>query len=367
MNEEGLDSPACLLPGTEAPSSVFFGLRSGVELFADPRSAQAVTRAKEAAVLYDRVIFEVGLLDVVVGPGGSTSFWTPPERISDEKRARARIPIELGAPFTLSFGAQPGPGAPAEPDDMVTLVDTNVSLGFVAEYHSGILDETAPLELDWIDVAHTPSSLPARDPIGESIQRANWRDSSDKELLRDRPHFERDLIFESFNHDSAFASAFGAALTVTPLFEPIIDRRGLRIDHPGDEALRILISNLGRLPWEAVAEFREHPGCQEARTRLREFERRAAEDEPGDALAFLRTIAQDVTRTYMQAFQDQRPKLSEKLAKEAIKTGVSLVPGVGPMVEKVATVTQLAAEVRQERRSWTSAIFKLAEYPDRDR
>jgi hypothetical protein len=84
-------------------------------------------------------------------------------------------------------------------------------------------------------------------------------------------------------------------LTVTPLFEPMIAQRGLRLDRPGEEALRILVPNLGRLRWEAVAEFREHPRCQEARARLREFEERAAASEPEDAAAFSRGVAQEVT------------------------------------------------------------------------
>lgn len=57
---------------------IFFPLKSGVELFEDRSSPQAVTRAKEAAVIYDEVIFEEGLYDITITPEGSTNFWTPP-------------------------------------------------------------------------------------------------------------------------------------------------------------------------------------------------------------------------------------------------------------------------------------------------
>lgn len=330
------------------PSGVFFGLRSGVELFA-------------AALLYDRVIFEVGLLNVTVGEGGSSSFWLPPNQITDEMRERARKPVEVGTPFSLAFGRQTEQGVPAKPEDMITAVSSTVTHAYMAEYHTGILDETEPLELDWIYVAGTPpGDIPTDDPLGDAIRTANLQDWRDEELLADRHTFERDLIYKSFNRDSLVASALDAAVTVTPLFQPMIARRGVTLDRPGDEALRILVPNIGKLPWEAVAEFREHPGCAEARSHLREFEQRAAEQEPEDAAAYLRAVAQQVSSAYMQALHDSRTRLGVELASEAIKTGVSLVPGVGPLAEKAATLTQLARETGRERRSWTTAVFKLA-------
>jgi hypothetical protein len=345
---------------SEVPSGVFFGLRTGVELFADPASAAAVTRAKEAALLYDRVIFEEGLLDVTVGEGGGSTWWTPPHQITQDMRDRARQPTKAGTPFTLSFGKQPAEGVPAAPEDMVTMISTTATHAYMAEYHSGILDETEPLELDWIEVVPTGGGSPPSDhPLGKQISRLDFADFCDKELLADRHSFEKNLIYKSFNRDSVLASALGAAITITPLFEPMVDRRGLSIDLPGDTALGILVPNLSNLPWEGVAEFREHPGCQEARAKLREFERRAAAAEPAEAAEFLRSVAQEVSRAYMQAVEDGRTRLGTELAEEAIKTGVSMVPGVGPLVEKAATTVQVARQAGAERRSWTSAIFKL--------
>lgn len=338
---------------------MFFGLSTGVELFTDPASAQAVTRVKEAALLYDLLVIEAGMLDVTVGEGGSSSFWLPPDRLTDEHRERARRPIPVGAPFQLGFAPQDGPGVPADPAKMVTAINTEVSRAYVAEYHTGILDELQPLELDWVEAVVVPTSYPESMPIGRAIGRANWEDFTAKDLLRDLNSFERSFVYKAFIHNAAVATAMGAAITVTSLFEPMVVRRGLATDHPGDQALSILVPNVGALTWEAVAEFREHPGCEEARGQLREFERRASAGDAEDAAAYLRTIAQDVTASYMQALHDRRTKIGTELVEEALKTGVSLVPGVGPIAEKAATVTALAADAQRERRSWTSAIFKL--------
>jgi hypothetical protein len=59
----------------------------------------------------------------------------------------------------------------------------------------------------------------------------------------------------------------------------MIRRRGIQPEHTGAEALAITVPNVGSLPWEAIAEFREHPGSQEARARLRQFDARGAAGE----------------------------------------------------------------------------------------
>jgi hypothetical protein len=40
---------------------------------------------------------------------------------------------------------------------------------------------------------------------------------------------------------------------------------------------------------------------------LREFEQRAADSEPRDALQYLRSVSQQATRAYALALEEQRP------------------------------------------------------------
>jgi hypothetical protein len=136
-------------------------------------------------------------------------------------------------------------------------------------------------------------------------------------------------------------------------------RRGVGIDRPGEKALEIAVPHLGRASWQAVAEFREHPACREARDLLRGFEERAAQSDPDDAVAYVLSIAQQVTDAFAQAYAEERPNLVTELGKEALKTGVSFIPGIGPLVEQVATATQLGLDEVRHRRSWTSALMKL--------
>ena len=52
-------------------SKMLFPLRTGVELFADPGMPEAGARAKQAAVLYDEVVFETGLYEVSIAETGT--------------------------------------------------------------------------------------------------------------------------------------------------------------------------------------------------------------------------------------------------------------------------------------------------------
>jgi hypothetical protein len=69
----------------DEPSIIFFPLRTSVELFASRDAPEAITRAKLAALLYDQVIFEAGLLDVTIGETGGSHWWTPPDALTAEQ------------------------------------------------------------------------------------------------------------------------------------------------------------------------------------------------------------------------------------------------------------------------------------------
>lgn len=341
-------------------SRVYFPLRTSVELFETRESPEAPTRVKEAALLYDELIFEVGLLDVTVTPSWANVWWTPPDQMTPEMLERTRRPVPLGEEAYIAFGKQPAEGVPAPAPDVV-LADA-VSAQYIAEFHSGILNELLPLELDWVQtVALGSSDNPAKhhSAAHRVIRSLNFSDLRDKELLPDASDFERSFVYKSFNRDSTVAASAGAAFNISPLFHPMVARRRIGHDQPGSEALGVIVPNIGALPWEAVLEFRDHPGSAEARAKLREFEEKVAAEEPADAYAFLKRVSQEVNNGYEQALEDLAPKLPEKLALEIAKTVISVSTGIGPIIEKLLTVGESVAEREEFRRSWVSALMTL--------
>lgn len=347
-------------------SAIFFPLRSSVELFEDPRSPAAATRAKEAAVLYDRLIFETGLYEVTLTPTGSWTWWTPPDQITPEKLEGSRQPVPVGSPFTVTVASQPAQGEPAQGPAHVA-VHGPVSIRYAAEFHSRILDELDQFKPAWVEtLALGSADNPARSGTvpHRMIEALNFEDFRDDKLLRDFDSFSKSWIYKTFNRDCVVAADFGAAFNVTPLFGPLVERRGASREFAGGDALDILVPNVGSLPWEAVLEYRSHAGSVEARARLREFEEKAAAEEPDDAYRFLKQISREISRGYMAAIKDLAPSLPEDLVKEALLTAVSVSTVIGPVLEKLIALSGAAAEASSFNRSWVAAIMKLSELAD---
>jgi len=264
--------------------------------------------------------------------------------------------------MTLAIGTEAEPGVPAE--EMQVFVDGEVSNAYLAEFHTGILDELASLEPDWVQtVAIGGQKQPGfvGDPVYEAIRRLNFTDFTDKELMPDIERFLRSFIYESFNRDATVAAALDASFTSTQLFAPMIEHGGAEPDRAGSEALSLIVGDVGTLPWEAVLEFRDHKGSREARDQLREFERLAIESEPQDAYEYLRRIAFEVNGGFRAAVEELAPKLPEELAKQVFLGAVATVSVVGAPVAAVAGAVSSVSESRAFSRSWISAVMVLTD------
>jgi hypothetical protein len=341
-------------------TAIFFPLRGSVELFEDRASPAAPARVKEAAVLYDRVIIESGLYDMALvrdGTGGGSARWKPAGEITEDDLARARLPAPIGEPMSLGFGVQSAKGVEAE--EMHTFVQGSIGTHYLAHFQD-VLEDLEALSADWVEVAEiggAENPLPFEDPTRHELGFRIFREKSDKDLLPETETFERDWIIKSFYRDAAVASRLDATFNVTPLFEPLVRSRSDVGQPSGENALRILVPSLAEAPWEAIAEFREHPANAEARGRLREFEERAREH--GTTEDRLLSVAQEVSKAQAAAIKEYAPNLPGELGKEALKTMVSLTPGIGPILEKAASVADELRQRREHERSWLTALMRL--------
>lgn len=341
----------------EPQSSIFLPLRTSVDLFSDPTQPSALTRAKQAAALHDRVFIEVGFYDVSLTDQGGIQWWTPPQQITPEQIARARNPPEAGKPMSFGFGVQAAKGAPAE--EMTTAVSGSITMAYAAEWHSEVIEPLVALGADFIEPIATGGDDPfdTRSEMGEAFRRQNSHDWLDKSLMPDTNTFRRDFIRKSFTRDAVIAQDLGAVLQVSTLFEPMLERHGFQAT--GTTAVQIAAPNLDALEWEQVLEFRGHPGALEARQMLREWEQAAADQEPGDANEFLMKVSQETMQGMLAALHEQQPKLGRTVVEEAAKTAVGFVPIVGAFIGGAVSVGETAAERLRESRSGIAALMKL--------
>jgi hypothetical protein len=236
----------------------------------------------------------------------------------------------------------------------------NLSAEYITEFHTGILDDLAQFEPGWVDaIQGSGLDVPRSTPVGALIAELNFEDSRDRSLMAEANPWLREFVYKSFNRDAATAAALGSAFNVTPLFAPLIEHHGVEADLPGTTALAVTVPNVRVLPWEAIVEFREHPGSREARAKLREFDQRAAEGDPQAAYACLLAVSQEITTTLFRVIKEQRRRLPEQMGEEALLNAVSLVPVVGPAVAVTSSLAQAVLEDRRFQRSWVAALMSL--------
>ena len=196
--------------------------------------------------------------------------------------------------------------------------------------------------------------------MAAALQRRDTRDKRLMPDLRDSGRITlRNWIIKAFDRDLAVASGLGAAFNVTSLFTPMLEARGGRPERAGLDALEVVVPNISALPWEASVEFREHKGSAEARAMLREFERKAASEEPEDATAYLVGLHQEVQDALFSALEQQRTQWPKKIAEEVAKNAVGFIPVVGQVAGPVLSAVEMGTEWNRERHSWAAALMKL--------
>jgi hypothetical protein len=310
---------------------LYFPLRTSVELFSDSTSVEAGARAKEAVVLYDEVVFEAGLFEVQVLEDGSFSNWRPPESLSPEDLASSRQLHEPGTDFTLSMGKQPAEGVPAPPEEMRPFLSGPITTSYAAEWHSEAIDELRKINPEWARYTVAEDGGEAIRALREPIAAAEHAALEISRDLKMDPWVGA-FAAKALARDATVAADMGAAFSITSLFEPLVVGLDAQPDPAGGAALGFLIPEVGGLPWEAIAEYREHPGSEDAREKLREFEERALDAEPEDPLDFHSAVFQSISDDLFGAIGDLQGSLTKDLAAEVAKTGVSFVPLIGPIL-----------------------------------
>lgn len=201
-----------------------------------------------------------------------------------------------------------------------------------------------------------PSDATSPGPQGNFLTRIGdhrlpWIHDHDGELFHDVSYL---IKLGQVAEHLLFAEWFGAALVASAR---LLDNFRAPENLAGS-ALRLFVPDFEALEWEQIAEIRQHPGMQEARHRLRQWELRAAElgacgDAEQDRLARL------VVADLLAAMNDARPRLAALVGKEIVMTATTLVPGVGPAVAKAVSLEETARAVRNHGRSWHAALIDL--------
>lgn len=259
--DSGVGRPEAVLTDRQTRTRCLFPLRTSVEWFKDSLSPAIGGRVKQAVVLYDDVLFEDGAFEADLTDGGAFQVWHPADAVTEERLAELRRPPPPGIEVSVSFGKEEEYGVPAPADAMRTIVHGKIVARYIAEFNYSVLAELAEFNTGWAQLTGTGGASRAH---GAELGRLMLRDRFDEQLLGDRPN-ERHFVIDAFYRDLALSSQLGATISMSPLFEPMLERAPVARDDRSARALEVVFPYVGELPWEAVMAFREHNAVQEAR------------------------------------------------------------------------------------------------------
>ena len=286
--------------------------------------------------------------------------WRAPDSLTLEmtSRTRASLPfVSSGSGMSVSVQFESEEGEPP-PGGLDPVFSGPLTASYVAEWHTGVIEELVEFSPDWAGYVvindQSPEMAALREPMVET-RRAIVASSREVEMEAPIKAFAQGALA----HDAGMAANIGAAFSVTLLFEPLLAGVGAVPEPSGRTALEYLCFDVGNLPWEAVAEYRDHAGSEEARGKLRDLEERAIAADPEDPLEFQRDVAREITQELFAVIADLESSLTKDLADEAVKTGVSFIPVIGPFLGPGTSAQAVADEV-QGRRTWYAALIKLA-------
>ncbi len=326
-----------------------FPLRTSVEWFDDPASPAIEGRVKQAAVLYDELLFEDGFVEIDITDNGALHTWHAPEAATTERLEQANRRVEAGVPLVLTMGKQPARGVPAAAEDMHVMMAGSLQQRYVAELMYSVMSRFADYNDGWAQITFT-GDLNAS-AFDRWLPHRSARMSWDKELmpdLREKQPWLRDFVIKAFDRDAALAERLEATFNVSPLFEPMLAARRPDAATPTSEGmLTYLFPDVSELPWEVVMEFREHDAAREARARLQEAVERAQRDG---------ITAADNQLTRDMVFADKELRKRHSLKERLTKMAVSVVPVVGGALTEGAGA---ATEAARGKHDWVAALKLL--------
>jgi len=273
-----------------------------------------------------------------------------------------------------------------------------VAYRFVAEYHSGLLDDLARGGADWVRVISIsggdtsgPSIVAGELSVLEPVERvelepivlrlspeqiadlveqlgARVREIQERQPVAptrspsSEPRVDDHVLIEALTETLQVANRLNAVPAISSAFQAVASERGVPVQLPGVESLGFLVPNFSVLPWEEIARFRDHPGAVEARGRLREFEAEVATRELAGSAEYIRTTGRAVTEALVGAARDLAPSLPEDIRGPVLGSAIGLVPIVGQFASLAVSMGDIVAALRLSQAfegSWVAAVFEL--------
>lgn len=246
-------------------------------------------RLKYASIFFDRLLLETGMFYLHAGPTVSLSVIGDfnEERPHRWQNAAVRHRDE-NQQFRVTIGLEYEGGKPPTFD---TTGPAESAIDWAATLEP-FADEL-PRGADWVEFARvTPESVKFTsaaplEPVRSFEDLADQWTRADEENLALRQAipvpFVRDTVIGNVNHDQAYAASSGFDLTIDSFHQRVVTQRfsdetGWRVH---GYIVPIIIPEVGRLPWQVIADLRHDRNMVRFRAVLKEVEEEALAEAAG--------------------------------------------------------------------------------------
>jgi hypothetical protein len=333
-------------------STFFFPLRTNVEFFKSGENyLDLKSRAKEALLLYDRIVFQAGVYRCFVGPKGRM------EQIQPFDKNRDRDELEE-KDTSKEFFVQVRPTGATPETPFTRLIDSPLERAFRAQFHtladeitSGGIEE---ISLEWFELPQPMQSL-ARDMANQ-----------DKESIKFPQHVSKSLeevVVNNLNIDLLLIALLGHVSVMDSLHSPLLSQKVAK-DVKADDAsgflsLEVFVPNVSSLAWDEIRDIRKELSLIEFRKRLV-----AAENIAREMLGNTTTeeISHTINSILIEDLLEEIKMRMPTVGKSAIDVGVELIGNVIAPVGIAKSILGMSGEIKElldQRRSWITTFMRL--------
>jgi hypothetical protein len=340
---------------------VWFPLRSNATYFEGARhSLDLEARIKQASLLCEEVVFEFGVLDVTVTEHGMSSFWIPPNQISEEDILTRRGSTTKGGAVHLTIGDEVAPGVAANPQTVHTTMSGSLQQAFIAEYHL-LLRDTGLEDAEWVKwAAPPPEALEYAKQLGQEQSRLEGIDLGYSTLptVSDNSFLDKQLK-KDLNVDLALAGLMRVPAAIDEVRRPLLIHKatdpetGTSPRTHGALALHALVPDFTALPWPDVIALHDHDAIAELRAKLVEFEEAVADRPEDEHAEAIRDLALDASLRRASRTVDGTVR------EVVIDVATGLLPIVGRFTSAITGAAKIARAREEQRQDWTALLLTL--------
>jgi len=322
-------------------------LRTNVDYFSTPEGSLTLEqRVKQAAVLYDELLFEEGMYETTICSKGTFDVWTPPGELDD---ATLAMKPQVGSEYTITMAAgnaQPVPISFGRTADY-----------FKAEYHT-IVSQIGEVVPDWVRFGSYELNREATELV-RNLSSADRR--TVRKLVPEVSTFLGNKIVENLNRDLVLASILGCPVSMDQLHASALFRRQQPSEPiqpaQGFLSLEVVVPNLATLPWVELIKVRKDASVAELRrvpVEIEKLARQAVLDaaHPAEVQAAIQSLMLDEILRETKRLLPTNYGLAGNIAMD-IMAGL-LPPPVGPLIAVMEDV-----DYHLNSRSWVGLLLKL--------